>query len=107
MYIYIYTYVYTYIYIYVTTTIIYIVRPVRLLRVWTSEGLTQTLISKGWEFSCPLNFIGGLPESLTQGPLVGKLLIGGLGVLDVALRLEWVSLAWKRLVPSKSGRRLY
>ena len=29
--------------------------------------LKQTLNSKGWEFSCPLNFIGGLPESLPQG----------------------------------------
>ena len=28
------------------------------------------------EFSCPLNFIGGLPESLTQGLLIGTLLIG-------------------------------
>ena len=55
-------------------------RPVRLLRVWVSEGLTQTLNSKGWEFSCPYNFIGSLPESLTQGLLVGKLLVGGLGV---------------------------
>ena len=43
----------------------------------------QTLNSKGWEFSCPLNFIGSLPESLTQGLLIGKLLIGGLGVADV------------------------
>ena len=40
-----------------------------------------TLNSKGWEFSCPLNLIGGLPERLTQGLLVGKLLVGGLGVL--------------------------
>ena len=40
----------------------------------------QTLNSKGWELSCPLNFTGGLPESLTQGLLIGKLLIGGLGV---------------------------
>ena len=36
--------------------------------------------SKGWEFSCPYNFIGGLPESFTQGLLAGKLLVGGLGV---------------------------
>ena len=42
---------------------------------------SSRLNSKGWEFSCPLNCIGGLPESLTQGLLVGKLLIGGLGVL--------------------------
>ena len=27
-----------------------------------------------------MNLIGGLPESLTQGLLVGKLLVGGLGV---------------------------
>ena len=45
-------------------------------RVW----LKQTLNSKGWEFPCPSNFIGSLPESLTQGLLVGKLLVGGLGV---------------------------
>ena len=35
---------------------------------------------RGWEFSCPFNFIRGLPESLTQGLLIGKLLTGGLGV---------------------------
>ena len=40
--------------------------------------------SKGWEFSCPLNFIGGLPESLTPGLLVGKLLVG-LGVTHGSL----------------------
>ena len=28
-----------------------------------------------------INFIGSLPESLTQELLVGKLLVGGLGVL--------------------------
>ena len=27
-----------------------------------------------------MNFIGSLPESLTQGLLIGKLLVGGLGV---------------------------
>ena len=42
--------------------------------------LKQTLNSKGWEFSCPYNFVGSLPESFTQGLLVGKLLVGGLGV---------------------------
>ena len=42
--------------------------------------LKQTLNSKGWEFSCPWTLIGGLPESLTQGFSVGKLLIGGPGV---------------------------
>ena len=46
-------------------------------RVW----LKQTLNSKGWQFSCPLKFIGSLPESLTQGLLVGKFLVGGLGVV--------------------------
>ena len=57
------------------------VRPVRLLRVWISEGLTkQTLNSEGWELSCPLSFIGSLPESLTRELLIGKLLVGGLGV---------------------------
>ena len=34
--------------------------------------------------SCPLNLIGSLPESLTQGLLVGKLLVGGLGVAHIA-----------------------
>ena len=34
----------------------------------------------GWELAYPYNCIGSLPESLTQGLLVGKLLIGGLGV---------------------------
>ena len=29
--------------------------------------------------------IGSLPESLTQGLLVGKLLVGGLGVLDKSI----------------------
>ena len=29
-----------------------------------------------------INFIGGLPEDLTQELLVGKLLVGGLGVCD-------------------------
>ena len=41
---------------------------------------SSKLLNQGWEFSCPLNFIGSLPESLTQGLLIGKLLIGGLGV---------------------------
>ena len=45
-------------------------------RVW----LKQTLNSKGWEFSWSLNFIGSLPEILTQGLLIGQLSIGGLGV---------------------------
>ena len=40
----------------------------------------QTLNSKGWELSYPYNCIGSFPESLTQGLLVGKLLVGGLGV---------------------------
>ena len=31
-----------------------------------------------------INFIGGLPESLTQGLLVRKLLVGGLGVTPPA-----------------------
>ena len=46
-------------------------------------GLKQTLNSKGWEFSCPLNVIVSLPESLTQGLLIGKLLVGGLGIVVV------------------------
>ena len=41
---------------------------------------SRLLILKGWEFSCPYNFTGNLPEDLTQGLLVGKLLVGGLGV---------------------------
>ena len=32
-----------------------------------------------------VNFDRGLPESLTQGLLIGKLLIGGLGVLHVCM----------------------
>ena len=44
------------------------------------------LKSKGWEFSCPLNFIVSLPESLTQGLLIGKLLEGGLGVTPRRVR---------------------
>ena len=42
--------------------------------------LQQTLDFKGWEFPCPYDFIGSLPESSTQGLLVGKLLVGGPGV---------------------------
>ena len=88
MYIYIYTYIYIYIYIYIhihTYICIYIYiytcaqsayYEFRFQRFW----LKQTLNSKGLEVSCLLNFIGSLPESLTQGLLVGKLLIGGLGV---------------------------
>ena len=45
----------------------------------------QTLNSEGWEFSCPYNLIGSLPESLTQGLLIGKLLIGGLGVIVIVI----------------------
>ena len=57
------------------------VRPVCLLRVSISEGLTQANFnSKKCELSCPYNFIGSLPESSTRGLLVGKLLVGGLGV---------------------------
>ena len=61
-------------------------RPVRLLIVWISKGLTQTTLnSKGWELSYPYNCIGSLLESLTQGLLVGKLLIGGLGVIMIVI----------------------
>ena len=61
-------------------------RPVRLLRVSISGGwLKQTLNSKGWEFSCLYNFIGSLSESLTHGLLVGKLLVGGLGIIDCSI----------------------
>ena len=35
-----------------------------------------------------INFIGSLPESLTQELLVGKLLVGGLGVRNASLMLE-------------------
>ena len=43
------------------------------------EGLdsSRLLHSKEWEFSCAYNFIASLPESLTQGLLVGKPLVGG------------------------------
>ena len=43
--------------------------------------ITSHCTSERWELSCPLNFIGCLPESLIQGFFVGKLLVGGLGVL--------------------------
>ena len=36
--------------------------------------------------NCQLNCIGSLPESLTQELLVGKLLVGGLGVLATEAR---------------------
>ena len=35
--------------------------------------------------SYDMKFIGGLPESLPQGPLIGKLLIGGLGVIKLCV----------------------
>ena len=76
------------------------IRPVRLLRVWVSEGwLKQTLNSKGWEFSCPLNFIGSLPESLTRGLLVGKLLVGGLGVATAGGQTYGTPRWWRHDVP--------
>ena len=46
-------------------------------------SMPDGLVIKGWEFECPYNFIGSLPESLTQGLLVGKHLIGGLGVMKL------------------------
>ena len=54
----------------------------RLLRGSGFRGFdsSRLLILRGGNSSCPLNFIGSLPESLTQGLLVGKLLVGGLGV---------------------------
>ena len=55
--------------------------PVHLLRVSISRGFDSSkLESKGWEFSCPWNLIGSLPENVTQELLVGKLLVGGMGV---------------------------
>ena len=41
---------------------------------------SKLLSLRGWELSYPYNCIGSLPESLTQGLLAGKLLVGGLGV---------------------------
>ena len=41
---------------------------------------SRLLILRGGN-PCPLNLIGSLPESLPQGLLIGKLLIGGLGVV--------------------------
>ena len=32
-----------------------------------------------------INLIGGLPESMSQGLLVGKLLVGGLGVIILTI----------------------
>ena len=43
-----------------------------------------------------MNFIGGLPESLTQGPLVGKLLVGGLGVIHCSLLGNPLALALEK-----------
>ena len=40
-----------------------------------------------------IDFIGSLPESLTQELLVGKRLVGGLGVWDA---LDWRSIMTKR-----------
>ena len=91
--IYIYTYVYIYIYIYIYMCMyvcmyvhIYIYIYIYAQSPYEEFGfrgawLTQTLNSQGWEFSCPLNLIVSLLESLTQGLLTGKLLVGGLGVV--------------------------
>ena len=40
----------------------------------------KLLILRGGELPYPYNCIGRLPESLTQGLLAGKLVVGGLGV---------------------------
>ena len=54
------------------------IRPILVLTLWTSEGLTQAiLISRG---GIPMS-IGAFPESLSQAMLVGVMLVGGLGVL--------------------------
>ena len=70
-----------------------------LRRVW----LKQTLNSKGWEFSCPLKFIGSLPESLTQGLLVGKLLVGGLGVFTEAGWSPHEGESWQNIAATASS----
>ena len=43
---------------------------------------SRLLILTGGNYHNKSNLIGSLPESLTQGLLVGKLLIGGLGVYE-------------------------
>ena len=58
-----------------------------------------------WEFSCPLNFVGSLPESLTQGLLVGKLLVGGLGVYTTCYILVLQSIIdWSADLPGRCAR---
>ena len=105
--IHIHIYIIKHIYIYIEreidihTHVLY-VRPVRLLRVRVSVGLKQTLQFKGWEFSCLYNSIGSLPESSTRGLLVGKLLIGGLGVY-VHGGLPWMFRRRSTAVPGYSG----
>ena len=95
-----YTYTYTYAYIHTTHIYIYIYKCVHAL---TDAGSTSTpspptkslgfrgfdssKLLKGWEFSCPYNFIGSLPESSTQELLVGKLSVGGLGVISYTMLL--------------------
>ena len=71
-------YIYIYIYIHIH---IYIERE-RYIHIDNINDINDRRgNSKGWKFSCPLNFMGDLPESLTRGLLVGKLLVGGLSVL--------------------------
>ena len=41
---------------------------------------SRLLILRGGNSHVRRNLIGSLPESLTQGLLIGKLLVGGLGV---------------------------
>ena len=53
-----------------------------------------------------VEFIGGLPESLTQRLLVGKLLVGGLGVAPPGLRGSGAESAALRGVLS-AGKSFY
>ena len=79
---YYYCYYFLLLFLMITTTIIIIViTPSPPIKSLDFRGFDSSRLNyEGWEFSCPYDFIGGLPESLTQGLLVGKLLVGGLGV---------------------------
>ena len=67
--------VYIYIYIYKKSP------PIKSL---DSRGFdsNKLLILRGGNYHIHI-IVGSLPESLTQGLLVGKLLVGGLGVISI------------------------
>ena len=55
---------------------------------------SKLLTLRGGNYHVHKNFIGGLPESSTQGLLVGKLLVGGLGVLASQNVLSNLEATW-------------